>query len=306
MTASIRLVEVSPRDGLQAESKSLGTDTKLELIRRLISAGLREIEITAFVRPDRIPQLADGEAVCRAFAGTEGVGLSALVPNAQGLERASGAGIQAIAFFTAATEEFSQRNAGCSIAQSLDRCREVVARGRTRGVNWMRAYLSCAFGCPYEGRVDPATVENLAEQLADLGCDEVVLADTIGIAGPRQTRELVQAVSRTVPVGRLALHLHDTRGQALANVYASLDLGIGALDASVAGLGGCPYAPGAAGNLATEDLVYLLQDCGIDTGINLERLIEAGRFISAALGRDNRSRVGVAGRSIAGSSSHAA
>lgn len=295
MIKDVRIVEVSPRDGLQSETLQLPTPVKLELIQRLVAAGLKEIEVTAFVRPERLPQLADAEALCQQLKGLEGVRFSALVPNLQGLQRAQTAGIHAIAFFTAASETFCQQNIGCSIAHSLARCEAVLEQFKVHHGGWMRAYISCAFGCPYEGNVDPARVSELASKLANLGCDEIVLADTIGVATPQITRQLVQAVAQQMPVQRLALHLHDTRGQALANVYACLELGIGAVDASVAGLGGCPYAPGATGNLATEDLVYLLQGCGVDTGLDLEQLIETGRFISTQLERANQSRVGIAG-----------
>ena len=295
MSNSVRIVEVSPRDGLQSESAQVITAVKLELVQRLVAAGLKEIEVTAFVHPERLPQLADAEDLCQQLEEIEGVRFSALVPNLQGLQRAHSVGIDAIAFFNAATETFCQKNIGCSIAQSLQRCEMLLEQFKTHHDSWFRAYISCAFGCPYEGKVDFATVSDLAGKLADLGCDEIVLADTIGVATPEVTRQLVQAVTQQVPAQRLALHLHDSRGQALANIYACLELGIGGIDASVAGLGGCPYAPGATGNLATEDLVYMLEGCGIDTGVDLDQLIEAGRFISDYLGRINQSRVGIAG-----------
>lgn len=295
MTEMVRIVEVSPRDGLQSESVQVTTAVKLELVQRLVAAGLKEIEVTAFVHPERVPQLADAEDLCLQLESTTGVRFSALVPNLQGLQRAHSAGIDAIAFFSAATETFCQKNIGCSVAQSLQRCEALIEQFKTHRDSWFRAYISCAFGCPYEGKVDFGRVSDLAGKLADLECDEIVLADTIGVATPEMTRQLVQAVAQQVPVQRLALHLHDTRGQALANIYACLTLGVRVFDASVAGLGGCPYAPGATGNLATEDLVYMLEGCGIDTGLDLDQLIETGRFISAQLGRTNQSRVGIAG-----------
>ncbi|MEA3277856.1 MAG: hydroxymethylglutaryl-CoA lyase [Pseudomonadota bacterium] len=292
MSQAVRIVEVSPRDGLQTEPGRLDTATKILLVERLIAAGLKEIEVAGFVRADRVPQLADAEAVCRGLLPRAGARLSALVPNVRGLERARLAGIDAIAFLTAASETFCRRNTGCSICESLDRFRELMVRARTDGILWVRAYVSCAFGCPYEGRVGPQVIADLSGRLAALGCDEIALADTIGVATPAQVREVLQAVSREMPADRLALHLHDTRGQALASVYACLELGIGAVDSSVAGLGGCPFAPGAAGNLATEDLVYMLEGCGIQTGVNLDWLVAVGRFISCALRRQNCSRVG--------------
>jgi len=295
VTSTVRIVEVSPRDGLQSEALQVDTEVKFELIRRLVATGLRDIEVTAFVRPERLPQLADADELCRQLEPSEGVRFSALVPNLQGLQRAQHAGINNLAFFSAASESFCQKNIGCSIKQSLQRCEALVEQMRQQPNSWLRAYISCAFACPYEGKVDAEKVSELAGKLMDSGCDEVVLADTIGVATPRLTRQLVTTVKEQVPIGHLALHLHDTRGQALANVYACLELGISTIDASVAGLGGCPFAPGAAGNLATEDLVYLLEGCGVDTGIDLDRLIGVGHFISAQLGHANQSRVGVAG-----------
>lgn len=288
-----RIVEVSPRDGLQSEAVQVSTEVKLALIERLLVAGVTEIEVTGFVHPQRVPQLADAEQLCHQLPVSDTAQFSALVPNLQGLQRARLAGIRRLAFFTAASETFCQRNIGCSIAGSLQRCAQLKA-AMSRG-SWLRGYISCAFGCPYEGKVAVAQVSNLAAQMYTLGCDEIVLADTIGVATPRNTRQRVQAVSQQVPIEQLALHLHDTRGQALANIYACLDLNIAAIDASVAGLGGCPFAPGASGNLATEDLVYMLHGCGLDTGINLDALIAAGRYISEQLQRRNHSRVGVAG-----------
>jgi len=292
---SVRIVEVSPRDGLQSEALLVATEVKLELIRRLIDTGLRDIEVTAFVNPERMPQLADAETLCYQLEPSEAVRFSALVPNLPGLQRAQQAGINNLAFFSAASESFCQKNIGCSIAQSLQRCEALVEQFKVHRGSWLRAYISCAFACPYEGKVDAEKVSELAAKLMDIGCDEIVLADTIGVATPAQSRQLVQTVKEQVPIGRLALHLHDTRGQALANVYSCLELGVSTIDASVAGLGGCPFAPGASGNLATEDLVYLLEGCGVDTGIDLDRLIGVGRFISAQLGHANQSRVGVAG-----------
>lgn len=295
MSSAVRIVEVSPRDGLQSEALQVDTEVKLELIRRLLAAGLKDIEVTAFVHPERLPQMADAEALCRQLQPSEEVRLSALVPNLHGLQRAQNVGINQLAFFSAASESFCQKNIGCSIEQSLQRCEQLIEQLQQQPNSRLRAYISCAFACPYEGKVAAEKVSELAAKLMDIGCDEIVLADTIGVATPRLARQLVQTVKEQVPIGRLALHLHDTRGQALANIYACLELGVSTIDASVAGLGGCPFAPGATGNLATEDLVYLLEGCGVDTGIDLDRLIGVGRFISAQLGHVNQSRVGVAG-----------
>jgi hydroxymethylglutaryl-CoA lyase len=295
MSDRLRIVEVSPRDGLQSEPRILPVALKLELINRLVAAGLREIEVTAFVRPERLPQLADADELASLLKPSGTARYSALVPNKQGLERAARTGIEHIAFFTAASESFCQKNIGCSIGQSLLRCQALHDQFRQQASGRFRAYISCAFGCPYEGRMDTQRVVDVAVKLAELGSDEIVLADTMGVASPLMTRQLVKSVAEHVPVGQLALHLHDTRGQALANIYSCLDLGIAAVDASVAGLGGCPYAPGATGNLATEDLVYLLEGCGVATGVDLECLIETGRFISEQVQRPNQSRVGIAG-----------
>lgn len=295
MSSAVRIVEVSPRDGLQSEALPVDTKVKLALIRRLVAAGLKDIEVTAFVNPERVPQMADAEQLCEQLDATDDVRFSALVPNLRGLQRAQQAGINKLAFFSAASESFCQNNIGCSIEQSLQRCQQLIEPLRQQPNSRLRAYISCAFACPYEGKVTAEKVSELAAKLMAIGCDEIVLADTIGVATPRLTRQLVQTVKEQVPIKCLALHLHDTRGQALANIYACLELGVRTIDASVAGLGGCPFAPGATGNLATEDLVYLLEGCGVDTGIDLDRLISAGRFICAQLGRVNQSRVGVAG-----------
>ncbi|MEH6358709.1 MAG: hydroxymethylglutaryl-CoA lyase [Pseudomonadales bacterium] len=295
MSNAVRIVEVSPRDGLQSEALQVSTEVKVDLVRRLMATGLNDIEVTAFVNPERLPQMADAEALCGQLEASENVRLSALVPNVHGLQRAQQAGINNLAFFSAASESFCQKNIGCSIEQSLQRCKQLIEQLKQQPNSRLRAYISCAFACPYEGKVAAEKVSELAAKLMDIGCDEIVLADTIGVATPRLTQQLVRRVKELVSIGRLALHLHDTRGQALANIYACLELGITTIDASVAGLGGCPFAPGATGNLATEDLVYLLEGCGVDTGIDLDRLIGVGRFISAQLGHVNQSRVGVAG-----------
>lgn len=291
---AVKLVEVGPRDGLQNEARFLDTATKLDFIRRLAESGLPVIEVASFVHPQAVPQLADAEAVCASLTASPGVRYTALVPNLEGLERALASGVKAIAVFTAASETFNHKNIRCGIEASLARIAPVVERARAEGVP-VRAYISCALGCPYEGAIAPERVAGLAGRLYGLGCEEIALGDTIGAGTPTAACRLVETSASRVPVEHLALHFHDTRGQALANILACLTLGVSTIDASVAGLGGCPYAPGASGNVATEDLAYMLAGMGIATGVDLPRLIEAGRYISAALGRENRSRVGQAG-----------
>ncbi len=291
---TVKLVEVGPRDGLQNEPRIIDTNTKVELVRRLTEAGLAHIEVSSFVSARRIPQLADAEAVFAALTPQEGVRYSALVPNERGMARAEAAGVDTVAVFTAASETFCRKNIHCSIAQSLERFEPVVSRARQRGMA-VRAYVSCVAGCPYEGPVDPQAVAGVVQRLAELGCEEISLGDTIGVATPRQVLALLAACRERVPVGRLAVHFHDTRGQALANIMVSLEQGVRTVDAAVAGLGGCPFAPGAGGNVATEDVVYLLHGLGVRTGVDLPALIETGRWISQCLQRCNQSKVGLAG-----------
>jgi hydroxymethylglutaryl-CoA lyase len=286
----VRLVEVGPRDGLQNEPASVPAEVKIELIDRLADAGLRAIEATAFVSPKWVPQMADNARVMAGIRRRAGVAYPVLVPNLQGLEAAAAAGAAEIAVFGAATESFSRKNINCSIAESLARFRPVAKAARDRGLR-VRGYISCAAGCPYEGEVRPRAVADLAAALADMGCYEISLGDTIGVGTPRRIQAMIEAVVKKVPIGRLAGHYHDTYGQALANIYASLELGVKTFDSSVAGLGGCPYAKGATGNVATEDVVYLLHGLGIATGVDLEKLFRAGQFICRALGREPASRV---------------
>jgi isopropylmalate/homocitrate/citramalate synthase len=291
----VRVYEVGPRDGLQNEARPVPTETKLTYIRLLVEAGLREIEATSFVSPRAIPQLADAEAVYAGLQRQPDVRYVALVPNLRGLERAERAGADAIAVFTAATDAFTQHNIGMSIADSLATFAPVVAGARQRGW-WTRGYVSTAFGCPYTGRVEPGQAIAVGLRLLELGVDEVCFGDTIGVAVPSQVVALVgEAVEAGIPLARIALHLHDTRGTALANAAAGLAAGVRCFDASTGGTGGCPYAPGAAGNLATEDLVYLLDGEGWEHGVSLTGVLEAARFIAAALGRPLTSKVGQAG-----------
>ena len=287
------MVEVGPRDGLQNEPQVVPTAVKVELIERLAAAGLTAVEAGAFVHPERVPQMADTAEVLAALARHPGVRHPVLVPNETGMARALAAGAEEVAVFAAASEGFSQANINCSIAESLDRFAPVTAAAAEQGVP-VRGYVSCVLGCPYEGEVAPDKVAEVSERLMDLGCYEVSLGDTIGVGTPVKARTMVEAVAGRVPPAQLAVHFHDTYGQALANIHACLELGIATVDSSVAGLGGCPYAPGATGNVASEDVLYLLDGLGIETGVDLAELAAAGRFISDHLGRPPASKVGLA------------
>jgi hydroxymethylglutaryl-CoA lyase len=282
---------MGPRDGLQNIPDTVPLSVKLGLIERLQQAGLDYIEVAAFVSPKAVPQMADGEAVCAGLTRRPGVSYAALAPNVQGLERAMAAGIGEVGLFTAASEVFSQHNTRCSIEESLARAAAIAGPARAAGVR-LRGYVSCVLGCPYEGATDPGRVADLAAALFDLGCYEVSLGDTIGVGTPGKARALLQRVRQSAPTQPLALHFHDTYGQALANILACLDLGIASVDASVAGLGGCPYAPGASGNVASEDVVYMLDGLGVATGVDLDALCRAGTYISEQLGRPLASRAG--------------
>ncbi len=286
----VKLVEVGPRDGLQNERTPLDADTKVEFINRLSESGLTVIEATSFVSPKWVPQLADADEVMARITRKPGVSYPVLVPNIKGMERALAAGVEEVAVFTAASETFSQKNTNCSIDESIERFRPVVARAMEADVR-VRGYISCVLGCPYEGAVDRQRVAAVAKQLYKLGCYEISLGDTIGIGTPLQARDMISHAAREVPLDHLAVHFHDTRGQALANILACLESGVSVVDASVGGLGGCPYANGATGNVATEDVLYMLHGMGIETGVDLDKLIEAGRFINAKLGRETQSRV---------------
>jgi hydroxymethylglutaryl-CoA lyase len=284
------MVDVAPRDGLQNESKSVSASVKIELIERLQDAGLPAVEATAFVSPRWVPQMADHAEVMAGIRKRPGVAYPVLVPNMKGFEAARDAGAKEIAVFGAATETFSRKNINCSIAESLERFAPVVAAAKLEGIR-VRGYISCVAGCPYEGDVSPRAVADLADKLYRMGCYEVSLGDTIGVGTPKKIRAVIEAVAKKVPIARIGGHYHDTYGQALANIYASLELGVKIFDSSVAGLGGCPYAKGATGNVATEDVIYMLDGLGIDTGVDLEKLFRAGEFICRALGREPASRV---------------
>lgn len=290
---TVRLVEVGPRDGLQNEKQLVPAGTKVELIRRLAAAGLRTIEVTSFVSPKWVPQMGDNTVVLtRVLGGAAPAGLDypVLTPNLKGFEAALAAGAKEVAVFGAASESFSQKNINCSIAESLERFRPVTEAAQAAGVR-VRGYVSCVAGCPYEGAVAPEKVAEVAETLMAMGCYEISLGDTIGTGNPVSIRRMLEAVLRRVPAERLAGHYHDTYGMAAANVYASLQMGVAVFDASVGGLGGCPYAAGASGNVATEDLVWLLHGMGLQTGIDLDALVDVAAWINAEIGREPASRV---------------
>ena len=287
----VKIVEVGPRDGLQNEPQTIPTAVKVELIDRLSDAGLPAIEATAFVSPKWVPQMADNADVMARIRRKPGVAYPVLVPNMKGFEAAVAAGAREVAVFGAASESFSQKNINSSIAESLARFAPVVAAARARDVR-VRGYISCVLGCPYEGDIAPDAVARVADALYRMGCYEVSLGDTIGVGTPGRTQAMLDAVTRVVPVDKVAGHFHDTYGQALANIYAALERGVAVFDSSVAGLGGCPYAKGASGNVATEDVVYLLHGLGCATGVDLDRLVDAGEFICAELGRPSNSKAG--------------
>jgi hydroxymethylglutaryl-CoA lyase len=286
----VRIVEMGPRDGLQNEKQVVPLATKLELIDRLADAGLREIESTSFVSPKWVPQMADHAELMRALQRRVGVSYPVLTPNLQGFEAALAAGADHVAVFAAASEAFSKKNINCSIAESIDRFLPVMAAAREAGVK-VRGYVSCVVACPYEGAVAPTKVAEVSQRLIDIGCYEVSLGDTIGVGTPASVTRMLEAVAVRVPVDRLAGHYHDTWGMAVANVHASLQFGLRCFDASVGGLGGCPYAKGATGNVATEDVVYLLNGLGLDTDIDIDKLVDTAAWINAQLGREPVSRV---------------
>jgi isopropylmalate/homocitrate/citramalate synthase len=287
---AVRIVEVGPRDGLQNEHAQLAPADKIAFVDRLSAAGLAAIEVAAFVSPRRVPQMADADAVAQGIERRVGTTYSALVPNLQGLERARAAGFGEVAIFAAASDTFSRRNITLGIEESMSAYRGVADAALAAGIR-VRGYLSTCFGCPYEGEVPPARVAELAERLLSLGVFEVALSDTIGAAHPGQVRSVLDVVRASVPVARTALHFHDTRGTGLANVLMALSLGVTTFDSSAGGLGGCPYAPGAAGNLATEDLVYMLDGLGVHTGVDLAGIVSASSFIESLLDHPLPSRV---------------
>jgi hydroxymethylglutaryl-CoA lyase len=287
----VTVVEVGPRDGLQSETRTVSAATKIRLISQLAECGLPIVEATSFVSAERIPQLADADTVMQGLERRAGVRYPVLVPNQRGLDRAIAAGTREIAVFTAASDAFNRKNINCDIAESLARLRPVVQAARSQQL-WVRGYVSCVLGCPYQGRVELREVVRVTLALLEMGCEQVSLGDTIGVGTPHAARDMLNACAAEAPLSSLAVHFHDTYGQALANVYACLEAGVRTIDASVAGLGGCPYAPGASGNLATEDLVYMLSGLGLATGVDLDALIATARWISSELGRAPVSRLG--------------
>ena len=289
----IQIVEVGPRDGLQNEKIWVETETKIALIEKLADAGLTKIEAASFVSPKWVPQMKESFEVLSGIERRPGVTYPVLTPNLKGFERALEAGVTEVAVFGSASEAFSQKNINCSISESVERFRPVLEAAQKNSVR-VRGYISCVLGCPYQGEVPLENVVNLAEKMLKMGFYVISLGDTIGIGTPLQAKKMVETVAEKVPVSNLALHFHDTRGQALANIYACLELGVSVIDASVSGLGGCPYAQGASGNVATEDVVYMLHGIGIKTGVDIEKLIETGRFISDVFGRLPQSRVSCA------------
>ncbi|WP_244826780.1 MULTISPECIES: hydroxymethylglutaryl-CoA lyase [unclassified Caballeronia] len=289
----VKIVEVGPRDGLQNEKEFVATETKIELVNRLARAGIVNVESTSFVSPKWVPQMADASALMAGIERRAGTIYSVLTPNLRGFEGALEAKADEIVIFGAASEAFSQRNINCSIAESIARFEPVAKAAKDAGLR-LRGSISCALGCPYQGEVSVASVVDVVERMKALGCDEIDIADTIGVGTPKRTREVLAAASKAFPRERLSGHFHDTYGQAIGNIYAALLEGIEIFHASVAGLGGCPYAKGATGNVATEDVVYLMNGLGIQTGIDLDRLVETGDFISRAIGKPSSSRAGKA------------
>lgn len=289
----VKIVEVGPRDGLQNEKTLVPTAVKVELVDRLSAAGLPVIEVTSFVSPKWVPQMGDHSDVLSQIRRHSRVTYTALTPNLKGFQSAVKAGVNEVAIFGAASESFSRKNINCSIAESLVRFEEVMKAANDVQMP-VRGYVSCVLGCPYEGQISPEKVAEVAEKMYQMGCYEISLGDTIGVGTPSKMKEMLEEVLKFVPSDRLAVHCHDTYGQAIANIYAALQMGISVVDSSVAGLGGCPYAAGASGNVATEDVVYLLNGLGIRSGVDLDALIEAGKFISEALGRQSNSKVAMA------------
>lgn len=289
--SKVKIVEVGPRDGLQNEKETIPAEVKIALVDQLTKAGFVNIEAASFVSPKWVPQMATSAEVMAAIQRKPGVIYSALVPNMKGLEAALAAGADEMVIFGAASEAFSQKNINCSIAESIERFRDVARLAKQEGKR-LRGSISCVFGCPYQGEVGIDAVVDVLHRLRDLGCDEIDIADTIGVATPNKVHSVMQRLVQEFPIERLSGHFHDTYGQALANIYASLEVGISIYHSSVAGLGGCPYAKGATGNVASEDVLYLMQGLGIETGIDLDAVVDAGQFISRHLGRKAASHAG--------------
>lgn len=291
MSEKVNIVEVGPRDGLQNEKQSISVETKVELINRLADAGVSTIESGSFVSPKWVPQMAASDEVFKQITRKPGVKYTALAPNMRGLKSAIEAGVEEVAIFAAASEAFSQKNINCSVAESIERFRPMMELASEKNMS-VRGYVSCIFGCPYQGKISHQEVIDVTHRLLDLGCYEVSLGDTTGVGTAVETKVLLSVMQKEFETEKLALHFHDTYGQAVANTYVGLDMGFRTFDASVAGIGGCPYAKGATGNVATEDIVYLIHSAGLDTGIDLRKLAEAGEYISHILNRPTQSHVG--------------
>lgn len=287
----IKVVEVGPRDGLQNEKKIIPTPVKVDFINRLSETGLQVVEVTSFVSPKWIPQMFDGAEVFRQIKKYEGVNYPVLIPNAKGLEKAIEVGAKEIAIFGSPSESFSQKNTNCSLAENMQRMKEIVDLAKKNDLK-IRGYISCIIACPYEGSMRPSVVASLASALLEIGCYEVSLGDTIGVGTPKKVKSLLNEMKDVADLSKFALHFHDTYGQAIGNTYTGLDFGVRIFDSSVSGLGGCPYAPGATGNVATEDLIYFLHEQGLQTGVDLDKLVKVGDFISNHLERKNQSKVG--------------
>lgn len=290
---SARIIEVGARDGLQNESKAVPTEVKLELINKLLEAGVSVIEATSFVSPKWVPQMADHQQIVEQLPSKNGVTFPVLTPNLRGFDNAVAAGAKEVAVFAAASESFSQKNINCSIVESIERFDPIFKRALELDIP-VRGYVSCVLGCPYEGEINAQKVAEVADRLYQSGSYEISLGDTIGVGTPGKTKTLIETIENLIPKKQLAVHFHDTYGQALANIYAALEMGVSNIDSSVAGLGGCPYAKGASGNVATEDVVYMLNGLGIDTGIDINKLINAGDYISQYLNKTNNSKVALA------------
>jgi len=291
LPSKVKIVEVGPRDGLQNEKETIPVEVKIELVDRLTEAGFSNIEAASFVSPKWVPQMATSTDVMAGIKRKPGVIYSALTPNMKGFEGALAAKADEVVIFGAASEAFSQKNINCSIAESIERFRDVAQAAKQHNIR-LRGSISCAFGCPYQGEVSPESVADVVRRMKDLGCDEIDIADTIGVGTPRHVQKVMERAAKEFPIGQLSGHFHDTYGQALANIYASLEVGISTFHSSVAGLGGCPYAKGATGNVSTEDVLYMLNGLGLDTGIDLDKVVDAGQFISQHLGRKAVSRAG--------------
>lgn len=290
MSDPVRIIEMGPRDGLQNEKTAVSVEARIAFIEALVAAGLDTVEVGAFVSPKAIPQMASSDAVLRGVSHINGAEFHVLVPNEKGYDAARAAGAKVVSVFAAASEGFSRANINCTVAESIERFKPVLARANADGVK-VRGYISCVLGCPFDGEIRPKAVADLANTLWELGCYEISLGDTIGVGTPEKAREMLRAVAANIPAAKLAMHFHDTYGQALANLYAGLEEGIRVIDAAAGGLGGCPYAPGATGNVATEDVVYMLEGMGVRTGVDMEKLLAATNTMSGVLGKPPVSRV---------------